>query len=290
MLALALAFASLAEGQMPEKRTPTFEEMTRMRVVLTVPGMEAVRVRRELVYKTAVGQPLHLDVYSPAGEERLRPAVILIHGGPIPMLGARKMGVFTSYGEILAASGFVAIAFDHRFLAAARLADAGADVADLVNHVRTNAGSLGVDPDHLALWAFSGGGQFLVRPLLERPTWLRAVVAFYAILDLAQPSPPEGYGEIGQEERQAFSAVRALGHDAHSLPPMLVARAGLDHPWINSGIDHFVQEALAKGAALDLLNHSEGRHGFDILDDDARTRQIIGRTLDFLREALVQRR
>jgi hypothetical protein len=122
--------------------------------------------------------------------------------------------------------------------------------------------------------------------LRERPVWLRAVVAFYAILDPGQPSPPQAYGEIGAEERKVFSAADALGEDARTLPPLLVARAGLDHPWLNGGIDHFLQQALAKGAALDLLNHPEGRHGFDILDDDPRTRQIIGRTLGFLHEAL----
>src|SRR5262252_7674543 len=102
--------------------------MMRMRVTFTVPGMDAVHARRNLVYKTADGQPLHMDVYSPPGTVHSRPAVILIHGGPIPMLGARNMGVFQSYGELLAASGFSAIAFDHRFLSPERLTDAGADV------------------------------------------------------------------------------------------------------------------------------------------------------------------
>ncbi len=37
---------------------------------------------------------------------------------------------------------------------------------------------------------------------------------------------------------------------------------------------------------LDLLNHPEGRHSFDILDDDARSKAIIRHTLEFLREHL----
>jgi acetyl esterase/lipase len=268
-----------------EKRMPSFEEMARMRVVLAVPGMDAVSTRRDLVYKTAAGEPLHMDVYAPPGPPRPRPVVVLVHGGPIPRLGARRMGVFVSYGELLAASGFVAVAFDHRFLAPDRLSDAGADVADLLAHVRAQAASLGVDPERLALWAFSGGGGFLAAPLRERPAWLRAVVAYYAILDLQQP-PPGADSGISTELRQAFSAVRGLGEDARKAPPVLVARAGLDHPWLNGALDRFVQAASAAGATLDLLNHPEGRHGFDILDDDARTRQVIRRTLDFLRDHL----
>ena len=269
-----------------EKKMPPFEEMVRMRIVLSVAGMDAVTSRRDLVYKTAEGEPLKMDVYAPAGPARARPAVLLVHGGPIPKLGAKNMGVFQSYGELLAASGFVAVAFDHRFLAPSRLADAGSDVADLIAHVRTNAATLGVDPERIAIWAFSGGGPFLAAPLRERPGWLRAVLAFYAVLDLQQPPPGAPDSGVGPEMRERFSAIRGLGDDARKAPPLLVARAGLDHPWLNGGIDRFVQEALARGATLDLLNHPDGRHGFDILDDDARTKEILRRALEFLKERL----
>src|SRR5512139_1419430 len=134
--------------------------MVRMRVVLRVPGMDATDVQRDVVYRTAGGQPLRMDVYTPAGPPRTRPAVLLVHGGPIPRTGAKNMGVFVSYGELLAASGFVAVTFDHRFLAPDRLPDAREDVADAMRHVRSEAARLAVDPDRLALWAFSGGGPF----------------------------------------------------------------------------------------------------------------------------------
>lgn len=257
-----------------------------MRVVLRVPGMDATRARRDVVYRTVGAEPLHMDVYSPAGTAGARPAVVLVHGGPIPRTGAKNMGVFLSYGEILAASGFVGVTFDHRFLAPERLADAREDVAAAVGHVRSEAATLGIDPDRLALWAFSGGGPLLAAPLRERPSWLRALVAYYAALDLRQP-PPGAEDTLGPERRREFSAVESLGNDARTAPPLLLARAGLDHPWINGGIDRFVQEALARGATLDLLTHPDGRHGFDVLDDDARSRQIIERTLAFLRDALL---
>lgn len=264
---------------------PPFEEMVRMRIVLSIPGMDAVTARRDVVYKTAGADALKMDVYSPPGPVRPRPAVLLVHGGPIPMLGAKNMGVFRSYGELLGASGFVAVAFDHRFLAPNRLTDADADVADLIAHVRRNAESLGIDKNRIALWAFSGGGPFLAAPLRERPSWLRAVLAYYAVLDIQQPAPGAESG-LSSQLRERFSAIRGLGDDAQSAPPLLVARAGLDHPRLNGGIDRFVQQAVAKGAALDLLNHPDGRHGFDILDDDARTRQVLRRTLEFLRDEL----
>jgi acetyl esterase/lipase len=268
-----------------EKKTPSLEEMLRMRVVLRVPGMDATQVRRNVVYRTVAGQDLHMDVYSPAGSPQTRPAVVLVHGGPVPRTGAKNMGVFVSYGELLAASGFVAVAFDHRFLAQERLADSREDVTAAVEHLRSQAATLAVDADRLALWVFSGGGPLLAAPLRARPPWLRALVAYYAVLDLRE-CPPGVDDTLGPERRREFSAVESLGEDARTAPPLLVARAGLDHPWINDGVGRFVQEALAKGATLDLLTHPDGRHAFDVLDDDARSRQIIQRTIAFLRDAL----
>ena len=43
----------------------------------------------------------------------------------------------------------------------------------------------------------------------------------------------------------------------------------------------FVQEALAGNAPLELMNNPAGRHGFDILDDDERSREIIARAVAF---------
>jgi len=70
------------------------------------------------------------------------------------------------------------------------------------------------------------------------------------------------------------------------VPPLFVARAGQDNPGLNATIDRFVQEAVARNAPLELMTHPTGRHGFDVLDDDDRSREIIARTLDFLKHHL----
>ena len=57
----------------------------------------------------------------------------------------------------------------------------------------------------------------------------------------------------------------------------------------NSAIDRFARQALEANAALELINHPEGRHAFDILDDDARSREIIARTVEFLKAQLLAR-
>jgi hypothetical protein len=47
-----------------------------------------------------------------------------------------------------------------------------------------------------------------------------------------------------------------------------------------------VQEALAANATLDFANHPQGRHGFDILDDDERSHEIIARAAAFVKTHL----
>jgi len=265
------------------KPPPSLEEIVKSRVVHRLPGMEAVTARRGLVYKTEGETRLEMDLYPPPGLEAgaRRPAVVFVHGPVPPGAKAKGMGVFLSYGELAAASGLVGITFDHRFSGGETLIQAAGDVSDLLAHVRQEAGALGVDPERMVVWAFSGGGPFLAPLLAERPGWLRAVVAFYAFLDMQVP-PPGQPDTLDPEVRRRFSPVVHLGPGPRPLPPLLVARAGLDHPFLNEGIDRFVQEALARNASLDLLNHAEGRHGFDILDDDARSRAIVAHALAFV--------
>jgi hypothetical protein len=53
-----------------------------------------------------------------------------------------------------------------------------------------------------------------------------------------------------------------------------------------STIDRFVNEALSANLSIELMNHPLGQHGFDILDPDARSREILARTIEFVRSSL----
>lgn len=268
-----------AKGAAPAEAQLSFEEVTKRPVVYSVPGMANVRVREGLVYKSAEGSPLHFDLYAPTGASGASPAVVLIHGGPIPSLGARRWGMFQAYGRMLAASGMTGIAFDHRLLGPDRYRDSAADVADLVKHVRGNAKSLGVDENRVALWAFSGGGPLLAAPLRERQNWLKLVVAYYGIME-----------PLGGGQDASLSTISALAQgankDASNAPPIVLARAGRDDPSINSSIDRFLAAANTSGATVDLFTHPTGRHAFDILDPGERSNEIIRRTLAVLRHHL----
>ena len=269
---------------------PALDEMVKKRVVYTVPGMVAVTVRRALVYRTAGETELKMDVYCPAGigESSSAPVVMLVHGGPVSTsMSPKDWGVFVSYGELVAASGLVAVTFNHRFYSPSQVQDAASDVAFAIDYVRGNADSLHADRDRIGLWVFSGGGVFLSPIMREVPPFLRCLVSYYAILDLQVP-PPGHESDLSEETRKEFSPLFHLTKNALKIPPVFIARAGLDNPWLNATVDRFIKEAIARNAALELVTHPGGQHGFDIMDDDARSRAIIQRTLLFLKTYLEQ--
>lgn len=272
---------------MDEERTARLRRIIEARVVHTVPGMDAVETRRDLVYKTAGDASLLMDVYLPAGlaaDER-RGAVLFVHGGPLPPSGLpagfpkpKNWGTFVSYGELVAASGLVAATFNHRYLSLAALDESTADVAAAIDYVRAHAGELHVDPDRLALWVFSGAGPLLAPVLRERPAYVRCLVSFYSVLDFAAFTAM-GLGEAPPEVVERYSSQAQL-HDA--APPILLARAGKDHPATNQGIASFLAAAVEHGVAVDFYNHPQGMHGFDMLNDDERSREIVRLALAFV--------
>jgi hypothetical protein len=71
--------------------------------------------------------------------------------------------------------------------------------------------------------------------------------------------------------------------------PVLLVRAGLDRPPLNQSIGTFTANALAHNAPLTLLNYPGGHHGFDLIDDNDATREVIERTFQFLKSTLSPR-
>jgi acetyl esterase/lipase len=250
--------------------------------------MDRVVVRPNVVFEDSGGRELKLDLYFPQTMTRPPPVVVLIHGGPIePEASPKDWGVYVSYGELLAASGFAAVTFNHRYHALADLRRAAADVGEVLDFVRRSGGAWSIDSERLALWTFSGGGPFLSSTIYDCPPFVRCLVAYYAILDL-QEMPEESPNGVDGETLREFSPLARLESHKGSVPPLLIARAGSDHPFLNASLDRFVERALASNWTLDLLTHPQGRHGFDILDDQPRTREILTRTLDFLKTHLTR--
>jgi len=267
---------------------PALKDLIPKRMVYVVPGMDRVRVLKDITYKRIENDALKMDVYLPfmAKSTSRLAAIVFIHGGPLPTdlpSQPKEWGVFTSYGQMAAARGFAAVTFNHRFFGPQRLLDAQGDIDDLITYIRDHASELGIDKDRIALWAFSGGGPFLSHALKNPPSFIRCIVAFYAIMDI-RPLRSQTPSSISDDTLKDFSPVFALSQREGGLPPMMIGRGGLDNPVLNSTIDQFVELALRKNLLVDLCNHPNGHHGFDVRDDDDRSREIIRHAIEFIRD------
>jgi acetyl esterase/lipase len=265
---LMVMMATLAVPQTPEAGQPP--DPYRSPIALIVPGMAEVRVDRDRPYRDGPDAP-RLDVYRPKGSAPA-PVIVYVPGGPVPRgTRVREWGVFTSYGRAAAAQGFVAVTIEHRFHDPADLAAAAANLAAAVAWVRAHAAEIGADPGRVAIWGFSGAGMLLAPLIASPPDGLRALVMFYAALDLR----PETLA--ARPELRAYSAVSALEARSEWTTPLVVGMAGRDDARLNEAMERFATRALRLHAPLDLLVHPQGLHGFDILNPDDRSRDIIAR-------------
>ena len=246
-----------------------------MPVVLKMPGMDRVKVVENLKYTKSDDPNVLMDIYVPPdlSENQKRPAVIFLHGGAKTDYTPKDWGIYTSWGRLIAASGFVGVTFTHRLeYPNASLEKAAADVRDAINYLRSNADKYHIDKDRVCLIAYSAGGPLLTLAMRGDMPFVRCLVGFYAFMDIQQSD----YRKTEKPETiKSFSPITYLQTDASKIPPMFIARAGHDEvPTMLDSIDRFVSEALSKNIALTLVNHPQGVHGFDNQNDDEGPRRL----------------
>ena len=90
-----------------------------------------------------------------------------------------------------------------------------------------------------------------------------------------------------EKERSAdFSPITYLQKDDVNFLLCSSAVPGLTHPaltnpWTASS------RALSLNEMIEEMNHPEGQHGFDILDDNARSREMIVRAIEFIKSHIM---
>ena len=286
-IAVILSFAGIttAQGDSAE-RIRRMREIVMKPLVLSVPGMDKVKVQTNLKYTDTPDRNLLMDVYTPPGlgKSKKLPAVIFVHGGAGSENTAKDWGIYTSWGRLIGASGLAAVTFSHRLTPQRKSFDDSAnDLNAAINYVRTNADTLNIDKDRICLAAFSAGGVLLAPAMRDKPPYIRCLVNFYAYMDVQQAGNLFIANE-SKESLQKYSPINLLEKDAEKIAPLFIARAGRDQvPMLNDSIDRFIREALTRNVPLTVVNHPSGVHGFDNQDDDERSREIIRDAIAFMK-------
>ncbi len=224
------------------------------RLVYTLPGTDRVQVREGLVFAKGDSADLRFDLYLPPTPPASPPPVVLfVNGvGDRPGIGMRLWGGYRDWARLAAARGLAAIVHD------TRVGRTREDPATLLAYLRREGRSLGIDGENVIVWC-SSANTTAAWPLAQDPAndHVRGIVVYYGSPDTTLRRPDT---------------------------PLLLVRAGLDAPVFNLALDGMTARALRANTPLTVLNLPNGRHAFDILDDDDQSRATIAATLDWMVE------
>lgn len=258
-------------------------EMTLKPVLCRIPGIDAVNVRRDVPYKTGAAGPLTLDLYQPPNPQpgARHPAVIFVSGysdaGLQAFLGCKlkEWQSYIDWGKLAAASGLAGVTYSAM--------DPAADLPALLDFLRKNAASLGIDENRIGLWACSGNGPMALSMLMQDSGLRCATLSYSYTLDL------DGATHIAASSKTytfAYPAEKSVA-DLPKETPLLLVRAGQDQlPHLNESMDRFTAHALAANLPVTLINYPPAPHAFDLLLDSEFTRDVIRQILNFLKRHL----
>ncbi|MFE0463200.1 alpha/beta fold hydrolase [Kitasatospora sp. NPDC058965] len=261
-LAATLLAAAAGEGRRltpPPASTPFYERP----FVLETAEVPRVRTGR-------------VDLHLPDADGP-RPAVLFVHGGPLPRdaaPSAREWPLYVGHARHAASQGLVGAVLEHRLHALTDYPTAAADLAEAVELLRADPR---VDGDRIALWFFSGGSLLMADQLAAPAPWLRCVAASYPVL-----APLPGWAGVEPRFRPAAVLPKA------GRLPVVLSRAGLEAPGIAATVAAFLDAAADCGAAVELVDVPHGRHGFDCEEPTeesvAAARQALAAVLAHLRD------
>jgi dienelactone hydrolase len=257
-------------------------------IVLPVPADADIEVIRNEVATGPDGSAIPFNVYRPAESGPPRPIVVIVHGDAEPetLVGAKDWGQFSSWARLVASRGMIGITFDHSSLLARTQMDlVVGQITSIVETVRARAAELGGDGGRVAIVSVSACAAYGLTVAYAALPAIRCAVACYGPLIL-EIDPEYTASSVSPADLERCSPSWLLEALAPAVPPTLVLKAGLDRQPVNDGIDEFVGRATDLGAPIQVIVHETGHHAFDVLDDDDRSREIIGATLDFLADHL----
>jgi acetyl esterase len=259
------------------------------------------RVLFDRLYKTVGDRELHLDIFLPAPSKRgSRQGVMLVHGGG---WRAGEKSEFYAMANLLAQRGYAVFLPEYRRSPEAPYPAGLIDVNDALAWVKAQAGTYGVDRDHIALGGGSSGGQMaallaytsntsLFKTHANDDTRVNALFDLDGVLNFTSPLALQFENAAGDASPAALwlggSAEHAAGKwreasasvhvDAQS-PPTLIISSGA--PRFTAGKDEVLAELERHGIRHQYLELVNVPHTFWLFEPHLS--KVVGDMDAFLR-------
>jgi acetyl esterase/lipase len=252
---------------------------------------EALGRAKKMPYKTVGDVNLNLQVYSPTGHKKTdkKPAVVFFYGG-----GWRSGSTNAVHSdcEDLAKRGIVAIAPEYRIKKKHKTTprECLQDAKSAIRWVRSNAETLGIDPDRIVAGGQSAGGHLAIAALTAKgfdepgedtsvSTKLSGLILYNPVID----NGPEK-GAFGHKFVKAFWEGFSPRHNLHKdLPPTIIFQGTKDKFIPIETMTGFRDEMKALGISCDLHIYEGGVHGFWFKDKGLR-KDTLAKTAEFLKQ------
>ncbi|MGI5168355.1 alpha/beta hydrolase fold domain-containing protein [Spirillospora sp. CA-253888] len=256
-----------------------------------------VKVVRNVVFREEGRLRLKLDVYRPAGDGRLRPGLMQIHGGAWVIGDKREQGL--PLLNHMAVQGWVGFNVNYRLSPRATWPEHLVDLKHFVAWYREHAEEYGADPDFLCVTGGSAGGQLaaLVALSANEPefqpgfedvdTSVRGAVPFYGVYDFVEPGPwpvPMGATRLVErmvvkksfrEEPEAFAKASPVTYLNKDAPPFFVIHGSHDSLIPVAEARRFVERLREVSDAPVIYAEMQGsQHAFDVFPS-YRTARVV---------------
>jgi len=258
----------------------------------------ALTVERDVVYGTAQGTPLLLDLAMPKTGNGPFPVVVFLHGGGWSEGNRQEMNHFI---EGVAGLGYVGVTVAYRLVPAARFPAQLEDCKAAVRWLRANAAKYRINPKRIGVVGFSAGGHLASMLGVtgkndglegaggnpDQSSRVQAVVSFFGLTDFSTRDWPRdlengviepflggSFANHADEYRRA-SPITYVTSDA---PPFLFFH-GSEDKLVPVDQSKRLGEKLRNAGVFAEVNVLEGEgHGFT----DATNQKTMRRMLDFL--------
>ncbi|KRO04710.1 hypothetical protein IV54_GL000885 [Levilactobacillus paucivorans] len=191
-----------------------------------------------------------LDIWLPDQTTQTYPTIFFIHGGGFISLDKRESESSPVVLEALN-RGYAAVSINYRMLPQVHFEETIQDIQDALRFVIDHATDFQLNTTNLVVWGGSAGGYLALMAGLQRPQWVKRVVAWYPITDFPQIDTQLASNQLIQQ----FLPPRASDHDKTYVPATPLAE-NTEFPFHNTAdsLDaQFVGDSLAHPSVKGLL-------------------------------------
>ena len=239
---------------------------------------KAISKQLDLVYKKSNSRELHLDVFYKK-ENRLQPAVILIHGGGWKSGNKSQMHFLA---QEIASKGYSCFAVEYRLSDEAKYPAAILDVKTAIKYIKENALQFNVDSNKIAVLGCSSGAQMasligvtngnskFEESISNQNSNVQAIINMDGILAFNHPESKEGkvaalwLDGSNEEKPEVWEEASALTHANKNSPPILFINS--DIPRFHAGRDDMIAILTKFGIYSDVKTLSNSPHSFWFFD------------------------